>query len=82
MNATPCGMKEGDLPLFDYSALHEGLCVFDLIYSVETLLVKKAKAKGLKAVNGLNMLLYQGAASFKIWTGVDAPLDVMREALK
>jgi len=59
------------------------MVIFDLVYNpIETLLLRKAKEAGAKTINGLSMLLHQGAASFKIWTGVDAPLDVMRVALK
>ncbi len=82
VNATPCGMKKEDPKLFDYKYLNEGLSVFDLIYSVDTLLVKEAQAIGARAVNGLNMLLYQAAAAFKIWTGKRAPVAVMKKALK
>ena len=45
-------------------------------------LLKEAIKAGAKPVYGIKMLLYQGAESFKIWTGVDAPIDVMEEALK
>lgn len=82
VNATPCGMKETDPPLFDYkNGIRESLYVFDLIYVKDTPLVKGARASGAKAINGLNMLLYQAAASFKIWTKVNAPIEIMRKAL-
>ncbi|MBL7157104.1 MAG: shikimate dehydrogenase [Candidatus Omnitrophica bacterium] len=81
VNATPCGMKESDPPLFDYRYIHEKLYIFDLIYTSLTPLTKEATSRGAKAVNGLNMLLYQAGAAFKIWTGVKAPLEVMRGAL-
>ncbi|HIE44122.1 MAG TPA: shikimate dehydrogenase, partial [Candidatus Omnitrophica bacterium] len=54
----------------------------DLIYNPPlTPLLKIAKEKGLKVINGLSMLLHQGALSFKLWTGREAPLEVMREEL-
>jgi shikimate dehydrogenase len=81
INATPCGMKKDDPELFDYRYLHEKLYVFDLIYSCESRLVKEAHRRAARAVNGVNMLLYQAAASFTLWTGKDAPLEVMRKAL-
>jgi len=81
VNATPCGMKEDDPGLFDYSYIHEGLYVFDLIYTVETPLIKGAKGRSAKCINGLNMLLYQAARSFEYWTNLEAPLEVMRKAL-
>lgn len=54
----------------DDSVFRKDLIVFDVIYNPEeTLLLKKAKAAGCAVSNGLNMLLYQGAASFRLWTG-------------
>ncbi len=83
VNATPCGMKAGDAELFPKEFLHKGLAVFDLIYNpAETTLIKEAGKKGIKAINGSGMLLYQGMESFKIWTGKDAPMEVMRKAVK
>ena len=63
--------------------LHKNLFVYDLIYNpAETKLLTLAKHIGAKTANGLNMLLYQGMLSFKIWTGKDAPQDVMWQALQ
>jgi shikimate dehydrogenase len=53
----------------------------DIVYNpIETKLAKDAKAAGAKVVSGVEMLIYQGAASFEIWTGKSAPVDVMRQA--
>ena len=82
VNATPCGAKKNDPALFDYSYIHEKLYVFDLTYSQDTALLKEARSRGARAINGLNMLIYQAAASFSIWTGKDAPLEVMKKAAK
>ena len=83
INATPCGMKRTDPPLLDKRLLHEGLIVCDFIYNPpETRLIRDAKRKGLAAMNGMDMLLYQGVLSFKLWTGRNAPAGVMRKALK
>ncbi|MEM3171879.1 MAG: hypothetical protein QXL58_05845, partial [Candidatus Hadarchaeales archaeon] len=55
----------------------------DLVYHPpETELMKEAKRAGAKAENGLGMLLYQAALSFRIFTGKRAPLEVMRRALR
>jgi shikimate dehydrogenase len=82
INATPIGMKEGDPLLICADTFHPGLLVYDLIYNpAETKLLRMAKEKGCEVSNGLGMLLYQGARSFKLWTGQDAPLEVMRQAL-
>jgi shikimate dehydrogenase len=43
--------------------------------------LKEAEARGAKILDGLGMLVYQGAIGFKMWTGLDAPVAVMREAL-
>jgi shikimate dehydrogenase len=83
INATPIGMKESDSCLIDENQIHKGLLVYDLIYNPgETKLLALAKEKGAQTSNGLGMLLYQGALSFQIWTGVKkAPVDIMRKKL-
>ncbi len=84
INATSVGMKpnENASPI-NSELIRPDMVIFDLVYNpLETLLLRKAKEAGAKTISGLSMLLHQGAASFKIWTGVDAPLDVMRVALK
>ena len=64
----------------DDSVFRKDLFVFDVIYNPEeTLLLKKAKAVGCQTANGLNMLLYQGAASFELWTGCEMPVDIIKE---
>ncbi len=82
VNATPIGMKESDpLPL-DEKLLKAPMRVYDLVYNRPlTGLVKAARRSKLHAVTGLGMLLYQGAIAFEIWTGMQAPVDVMRRAL-
>jgi len=57
------------------------MVVFDMIYHpLKTRLLREAEEVGAKTINGLSMLIHQGAASFKIWTGVEAPVDVMMKA--
>ena len=71
-----------DEPIAKSDAMHDGLVVFDAVYNPnETVLLKEAIKAGAKPVYGIKMLLYQGAESFKIWTGKDAPIDVMQDAL-
>lgn len=63
--------------------LRPGLTVLDMVYTpVQTELLALAAGAGATAVNGLSMLLYQGARSFELWTGQPAPVDVMRRALE
>jgi len=82
INATPIGMKEDDPCLVDEKFIHKDLLVYDLIYNpAETKLLKMAREKGARTSNGLGMLLYQGVEAFEIWTGKEAPVEVMRNAL-
>ncbi|MBQ6351429.1 MAG: shikimate dehydrogenase [Methanobrevibacter sp.] len=84
VDTTPLGMDPhvNDEPIAKSDAMHDGLVVFDAVYNPnETVLLKEAIKAGAKPVYGIKMLLYQGAESFKIWTGKDAPIDVMQDAL-
>ena len=64
-------------------ALHEGQTVVDLAYGPEeTALVTAARAAGCVVIDGLEALVRQGAASFRLWTGLEPPLDVMRNAVR
>ena len=86
VNCTAIGMKDEDpferLPL-DPDRLSAGVAVVDLVYAgSESRLVHEARARGAAAIDGLEILVRQGAESLRIWTGMDAPLDVMREAAK
>jgi len=81
INATDVGMKpnEAQTPIQDFSAFHDDLAVYDVIYNPrETKLIQIAKEKGLKTVNGLGMLLYQGAYAFELWTGKKMPLEIVK----
>lgn len=82
VNATPIGMKDSDPLPIDPEFILKKTLVYDLIYNPkETHLLRAARERGLKVSNGLGMLLYQGAASFKIWTGKEAPVETMRSQL-
>lgn len=81
-NATNVGMapdtERSVLP--DSSLLPSHMVVSDIIYNPrETLLMRQAKEAGCKAFNGLYMLLFQGAAAFRCWTGQDMPIDLIRQ---
>ncbi|KPK78035.1 MAG: hypothetical protein AMJ89_01325 [candidate division Zixibacteria bacterium SM23_73] len=82
VNATSVGMHpDDDRSLVHRTLLRPELCVMDIVYNpLKTKLVKDAEAAGAKVVSGLEMLIYQGAASFEIWTKKPAPVEVMREA--
>jgi shikimate dehydrogenase len=82
INATSVGMKphpeQTPVPI---ELLRSNLSVMDIVYNpLETKLARDAKALGAKVVSGVEMLIYQGAASFEIWTGKSAPVEVMRKA--
>lgn len=63
--------------------LPRGVIVYDMIYRPEyTVLMRLAEAQGGRAIGGLGMLVRQGAAAFKIWTGAEPPVDVMFEAAR
>lgn len=85
VNTTPVGMS----PQIDASPWPDNLplptqtLAFDLIYNPpRTRWMMQAEQSGARSINGLSMLLHQGAEAFKLWTGCDAPIDVMRVALE
>jgi len=82
VNATSVGMHpDVDSSPVPSDLLHSNLSVMDIIYNpLETRLLKDAKSAGAKVGSGIEMLLYQGAVAFEIWTNCPAPVEVMREA--
>ncbi|KZX15867.1 shikimate dehydrogenase [Methanobrevibacter cuticularis] len=84
IDTTPVGMypNNNEYPLATSEMMHSDLIVNDLVYNpIETTLLKEAKKAGAKTIPGTKMLIYQGAESFKIWTGVEAPIDIMEKAV-
>ena len=85
VNATSIGLfpdVEG-VPAVDMSSIHPNLLVCDVIPNPpHTAFLRAAQARGARSLDGLGMLVGQGAIAFKMWTGVDAPVDVMRQALE
>jgi len=84
VNATPLGMEgikeELEIPS---SIIREGTTAIDLVYNPPvTNFLKTASSLGAKTLNGIKMLVYQGITSFKIWTDLEPPVDIMEEALK
>jgi shikimate dehydrogenase len=84
VNCTSLGMlhgpDEGASPLAG-ELIPAGSLVFDLVYNpAETPLMKLATAAGAKTLGGLSMLVYQGTKGFQLWTGVEAPLEIMMAA--
>ena len=83
VNATPVGMSATrDQSLISAQQLKKSMVVLDMVYRpLETRLLKDAAMAGSICVSGLEMLLHQGVAQFEIWTGQEAPVEVMRQAL-
>jgi shikimate dehydrogenase len=86
VNCTPIGMRhtkeEHDLPI-PAEVIPAGALVVDIIYNpLETRLLAEAKRRGACTLAGLAMLVHQGAASLELWTGREAPLDVMFSAAR
>lgn len=84
INATGMGMKplEGQTYIPDTSFFRPELVVLDIVYSPrETALLKLAKEAGCRTLNGLGMMLFQGAAAFEMWTGKQMPIEHMKKVL-
>ena len=82
VNATSLGLRPDDPLPIDVEALADDTAVLDLVYSANgTRLVREARARGLRASDGLPMLVGQGAAAFEWWFGVAPNRDVMWQAL-
>jgi len=83
INATSVGLKEDDHLPFDAQLIHQQTFVYDTIYNPpQTHLLIEAKKSGCaKTVNGLTMLLFQGARAFEIWFDRPAPVELMRNSL-
>ena len=90
INTTPVGMIKGankdnlEYSLIeDKSFFREELIVYDCIYNpIETKLLRIAKECNCKTINGLGMLIHQGALSFNMWTNYDMPTDYIKDILK
>ncbi|MCQ3972839.1 MAG: shikimate dehydrogenase [Anaerolineae bacterium] len=84
VNATSIGLfpNVNDKPDLIYDSITSRLTVCDVIPNPpQTPFLQEAAARGAKTLDGLGMLVYQGAIGFKMWTGLDAPVAVMRQAL-
>ncbi len=75
------GTPEEDRSPMPSDLIRSQALVYDLVYQpAETRLIRDARQAGARTIGGLPMLIYQGAASFKLWTGKDAPVDIMFQA--
>ncbi len=85
VNATSVGMYPdiSSSPVLDTDVFHDGQVICDIIYNpLETKFLREASSRGARTVGGLAMLAYQGARSLSLWTGEDAPANVMLDVLR
>ncbi|HID18613.1 TPA: shikimate dehydrogenase [Candidatus Bathyarchaeota archaeon] len=84
INATSMGMKplNGETPV-PGSLLRRDMVVFDIVYNpLETRLLREAKGAGVETLDGLEMLLHQGVEAFKIWFGLNPPVEDLKRAFE
>ena len=84
INATSIGLYPDvdAVPEVDFATITPGMVVCDVIPNPpNTPFLRQAAARGAKTIDGLGMLVYQGAIAFTMWTGHDAPVEVMHKAL-
>ena len=83
VNTTSLGLHEGDpVPWETSVGFRPGQTVYDLIYNRPTEFLALARSQGATAIDGMGMLVHQGARAFELWTGETAPIEVMMEALR
>jgi shikimate dehydrogenase len=81
INATSGGLKPGIPPPIDLRQLSPDTCVYDMVYNPpETPLLRLANDLGLRAANGISMLVHQGARALEIWTGEKVSASIMKAA--
>lgn len=84
INTTPIGMYPNinHKPLVTADMMHKELIVNDIVYNpLKTGLIMEAEKAGAKTISGIKMLMYQGIESFKIWTGIEPPIEIFQNAL-
>lgn len=83
VHCTSAGLHAGDASPIPAGAFHDGQLLYDLVYTARlTPTMRVAKGAGADVLNGMGMLMYQGAAAFNIWTGLEADTKAMRAALE
>jgi shikimate dehydrogenase len=84
INSTSIGMfPKVSESIVTSDKMHRNLVVFDIVYNpVNTQLLREATKAGAKTIDGVMMLVYQGAEAFKIWTGKNPPVEVMEKAVR
>lgn len=83
VQTTPIGMYPAeDQCVVPSDVLKEGMVVMDIIYNpIKTKLLLEAERRGCKTIDGVSMFIYQGAEQFRLWTGLEAPMSAMTNAV-
>ena len=84
INTTPVGMYPNvdQKPVVTAEMMHPDMVVNDIVYNpLKTGLLKEADKAGAKSISGIKMLIYQGVEAFKIWTGIEPPVEIFQRAL-
>ncbi len=83
IQTTPVGMyPHQDQSVIPEEILQKGMVVMDIVYNpLKTRLLRAARERGCKTIDGLGMLVHQGSEQFRFWTGREPPLQVMRKAV-
>ena len=85
INATCVGLHPNvtDKPDLDYGTITAGMIVSDVVFNpVDPVFLQEARARGAKTISGIGMLVQQGALNFTLWTGEEAPTEVMYRTLE
>jgi len=85
VNTTPLGLYPNveEMPPVPLEGLHPDMLVYDLVYNPPvSRLLREAQKRGCATLNGVKMLVYQGAESFRLWTGQYPPVDVMEQVVR
>ncbi|MBC2704366.1 shikimate dehydrogenase [Desulfobacula sp.] len=83
INTTPLGMSpDVEKSAFPSNQMNSQMVVMDIVYNpLRTKLLSEAQKKGCTTIDGLSMFLYQGAAQFKLWTGISPDIELMRQTM-
>ena len=81
INCTPIGMIMDSIYPFDLNTMNGDQCVLDMVYNRKTRLIQVARTLGCKIISGSDVLVGQGAESFKLWFGMEPDYDAMRKAV-
>ena len=83
VNTTPIGMYPNisQKPIVTADMMHEELVVNDIVYNPLKTGIERSRKSRCKTISGVKMLIYQGVEAFKIWTGIEPPIEVFKRAL-